>query len=640
MFATLAGIAVAGGSLRTDGSSTSTTTTYTTASSALGTSGSYPAADINGLNLLLGGGSSFGTSYGSGFGLGSGFGASGAGGLAVSSAGGLGATYTGLSSGTGLGNIGTGAVLVTAGNGGASGIVSGGVITDGNFPRADLNVLSGSSSSLVNNNVIANGVINNAYANTISPSRSIDSLFARLPSSAELDNLILSADSVAVLKTIQAVGTNESLPCDQRIAYLLELLGRLKAAVAKKSFAGEQVKIVIDAAVKEAARLQALVDANNAAIAKLGVDGLKTRLTGLLADLQNAYVAYNKVTAQIPVIEAQINGNDQEIQILVKNSDAERNRIANDKLKLADIVAQINSIQARLNDLVGKQTSIQTAITRGETNIANNDKAIVEINNRIDDLQGQIRTLTDQADQFNGTTKDLEVKVGRLRTDISVNEAKKAKLLRDNDDLNARIALERKKNIPDQLIALNDMVANLKNLVPTVESEIDRHYYYCYGEGKVQVQQTGGVVVYIVRGEAFGNYLRNLYGRSMTVPAVTGDVLLNRVDIFGQSWVGAFGYPFTTAAFGDANGSDLALNGSFGCLNPSSVVSGSGTITAIGSNWIDANVGGQTQRFGLGSCSRLESTTKLPSVGQKFFWSGVPGGSMTNLYTGDRKSVV
>lgn len=29
-------------------------------------------------------------------------------------------------------------------------------------------------------------------------------------------------------------------------------------------------------------------------------------------------------------------------------------------------------------------------------------------------------------------------------------------------------------------------------------------------------------------------------------------------------------------------------------------------------------------RFGLGSCSRLESTHKVPAVGQKFYWSGVP----------------
>jgi hypothetical protein len=57
--------------------------------------------------------------------------------------------------------------------------------------------------------------------------------------------------------------------------------------------------------------------------------------------------------------------------------------------------------------------------------------------------------------------------------------------LKDNADLEDRIALEKKKNIPDELDKLKEFVIALKNLVPTVESEIDRHYYYCFGEGKV-----------------------------------------------------------------------------------------------------------------------------------------------------------
>ena len=134
-----------------------------------------------------------------------------------------------------------------------------------------------------------------------------------------------------------------------------------------------------------------------------------------------------------------------------------------------------------MTDLQNKQVTIQTAITKGENNISFNDKAIADLNTKIDDLHTQIKNLTDQADQFSSQTKDLEVKVGRLRTDISVNEAKRTKLLKDNADLEARIALEKKKNIPDQLDKLKEYVTALKNLVPTVESEIDRHYYYCFG---------------------------------------------------------------------------------------------------------------------------------------------------------------
>lgn len=174
------------------------------------------------------------------------------------------------------------------------------------------------------------------------------------------------------------------------------------------------------------------------------------------------------------------------------------------------------------------------------------------------------------------------------------------------------------------------MVASLRRLIPSVESEIDRHYYYCFGEGKVQVQNTGGVVVYIVRGDAFGNYLRNLYGATINVPAVSRDISFNRVNIFDANWVGAFGYPFSSGSF---SSSDLSLTGSFSCMNPTALVTGSGSITSIGPNWIEASTGeGNRTRFNLGSCSRVESTQRLPVVGQKFYWSGVQGGSGYNLY--------
>ncbi len=138
--------------------------------------------------------------------------------------------------------------------------------------------------------------------------------------------------------------------------------------------------------------------------------------------------------------------------------------------------------------------------------------------------------------------------------------------------------------------------------------------------------------MYVVRGEAFGNYLRNLYGKNIVLPAASGDVLLNRVDIFSETWIGAFGYPFQSNAFG---ADDLSINGSFGCLNPNAVVTGSGTITAIGADYIECDDGnGARQRFGLGACSRLESTRKIPTIGQKFYWSGVPQGNQHQLYTG------
>lgn len=59
------------------------------------------------------------------------------------------------------------------------------------------------------------------------------------------------------MKTIQVVATNDSLTCDQRVSYLLEVLGRVRAAVEKKQFHVSQLKVIIDGAQVEIARLQA-----------------------------------------------------------------------------------------------------------------------------------------------------------------------------------------------------------------------------------------------------------------------------------------------------------------------------------------------------------------------------------------------
>ena len=86
--------------------------------------------------------------------------------------------------------------------------------------------------------------------------RTIDSLFSRLPSSTELDELIASADSVAILKTVQTLASNDAIPCSQIVDYLLELLGRIRAAIEKKQFSANQLKIIIEGALAEIARLE------------------------------------------------------------------------------------------------------------------------------------------------------------------------------------------------------------------------------------------------------------------------------------------------------------------------------------------------------------------------------------------------
>ena len=124
------------------------------------------------------------------------------------------------------------------------------------FPSADLDSLYRSSGSFKDAKRATFGSIHGAQENILTATRSIDSLFLRLPSSHELDELILSADSVAILKTIQTVATDDSIPCDQRIAYLLELHGRIKCAIEKKKFAADQLEVIIEGAINEIKRLE------------------------------------------------------------------------------------------------------------------------------------------------------------------------------------------------------------------------------------------------------------------------------------------------------------------------------------------------------------------------------------------------
>lgn len=77
---------------------------------------------------------------------------------------------------------------------------------------------------------------------------------------SDVDRLILNADSTAILRIIQTVATKDNLTCDQRISYLLEVLGRIKTAVESKQFAADQLKVIISGAQSEVGRLQAEIN--------------------------------------------------------------------------------------------------------------------------------------------------------------------------------------------------------------------------------------------------------------------------------------------------------------------------------------------------------------------------------------------
>ena len=167
------------------------------------------------------------------------------------------------------------------------------------------------------------------------------------------------------------------------------------------------------------------------------------------------------------------------------------------------------------------------------------------------------------------------------------------------------------------------MIDALNKALPNIIREIDRQYYYCYGEGAVNVEETGDVVVYIVRGESFGNYLLSVYGQSVKADHLTrAQYRLHRYDIFSPIWIATFGYPMVTDAF---DSSDFSFNGDFTCLQPSRAETGYGKITHIEGNTVKVDRQGREEVLHLGACSRIEGVAeRLPAVGQNIAFKGVP----------------
>jgi hypothetical protein len=170
-----------------------------------------------------------------------------------------------------------------------------------------------------------------------------------------------------------------------------------------------------------------------------------------------------------------------------------------------------------------------------------------------------------------------------------------------NDTINrlrARLADQQQKAPSDMLVRLRTIVDNLNNNIPSINNDINREYYYCYGAGKVDTQSTGSVIVYVVKGEAFGQYLQNAYGQSVGAPRLTtgSDYRLQIVDPYSQVWTAKYGYP------------TLAENGGtgFSCISEGSMQTGSGRITSINSDSIVVSGNdGRSVSLAVGGCSRI-----------------------------------
>jgi len=486
------------------------------------------------------------------------------------------------------------------------------------FPTANvLSLNGGSTSSTITSSNIANA-IGNAQSQISTAVDSMAALFTRHPSSANLEKFANDGDTAAILTTLKGLAADDSVPCGTKVSYLLSLLGTVKGAIQRKTLAADQLTSIINGARAEIARLQDEIARTQKERDALRIPDIEARIADLVSRLQVLYNQINTVKAQVPPEEARIVGFENEISTYNRQNDDERNRISNDKLKLTQTDNLIKDLENRLREARDQKAALEASIAASEALIRDNNAKIANIRNTIADIQAKIKGLNDTIDRLRRDSNTLEVDLERARTDLSVAQVKDRRLADDIRNLQARIADQQPKLVDDDLNNLKVLIGKLNSTIPSIQSEIDREYYYCYGSGKVSTETTGNTIVYVVKGEAFGTYLQSAYGQSVWAPSLrtTGDYRLQVVDPFSPVWTSKFGYP--------------AASGSGSCLGSGSVI-GQGTIAAISTTGFQVkDASGKLVSLNVAPCSRIESATSVPSVGSNVAWAGVPSNNGGN----------
>ena len=176
------------------------------------------------------------------------------------------------------------------------------------IPNANLFTLQDGS---INGQVAADNArrgIRGGQTELSTPVRSIESLFSRVPSKGELDKLADDGDVAGIQKTLQVLASDDSIPCGTKVSYLLDVLGTVKAAIARKNLAADELQAIIDGAKAEIARLQGEIARVQKARDDLRLPALLSKVNDLVAQLQVLFDKINAVKAQIPPEEARIAG--------------------------------------------------------------------------------------------------------------------------------------------------------------------------------------------------------------------------------------------------------------------------------------------------------------------------------------------
>ena len=124
------------------------------------------------------------------------------------------------------------------------------------FPTADtLKLTLGATDGATTETNIRNTIADASKQFSI-PVRSFESLFTRHPTKAQLEKFANDGDTAAISRTLQNLAADDSVPCQVKVSYLLELLASIKGEIARKNLAADQLTEIITTAKAEIARLQ------------------------------------------------------------------------------------------------------------------------------------------------------------------------------------------------------------------------------------------------------------------------------------------------------------------------------------------------------------------------------------------------
>mgnify|MGYP000865136869 FL=1 len=166
------------------------------------------------------------------------------------------------------------------------------------------------------------------------------------------------------------------------------------------------------------------------------------------------------------------------------------------------------------------------------------------------------------------------------------------------------------------------MITTLQNNIPTIQEFIDKSIFDCFKAPHLEIIKNGSSVVYVVSASDFQTYIESVYQLSSSLTLkLPSQIKFSQINIMDSQWQSSYGLPYDLLSF--ANAKDFSFSSDFNCLNPSSLKSGYGTITTIGSKFIEfTNGSGEINKLKLGTCTRLETTSLLPGVGQTIYWRG------------------